>query len=114
MSTVSGATEYEDSLVLLTPDYLLLRRYYFPIPFPKKIPLEQIEEIDSSPVRLLSGGLRLWGASDPRYWYPLDFLRFGREKIYTLHLKDQFVSPRFTVVRCLQFEAALAAHHIRV
>ncbi|MDT5225030.1 MAG: hypothetical protein QOG19_2437, partial [Mycobacterium sp.] len=42
--------------------------------------------IKSQQMSWSSGKGRLWGASDPRYWFPLDFHRGRKPTLLVLHV----------------------------
>ena len=55
---------YEDSLVVLTSDSLLLKRYYFPTLKPKVVSLAEVQRIEILCPNLWTGRFRLWGSGD--------------------------------------------------
>jgi hypothetical protein len=66
---------YEDSGLRLDEDGITIRRYYFPLASPKRIPYSEI-----------NGKGRVWGAGDPRYWFPLDIRRGSKQTLLVLEL----------------------------
>jgi hypothetical protein len=66
---------YEDSGLRLDEDGITIRRYYFPLASPKRIPYSEIK-----------GKGRVWGAGDPRYWFPLDIRRGSKQTLLVLEL----------------------------
>jgi hypothetical protein len=66
---------YEDAGLLLDNDGITIRRYYFPFATAKRISYSAIQGIKAEPISWKSGKGRFWGASDPRYWFPLDIHR---------------------------------------
>jgi hypothetical protein len=76
--TVSEVTAalYEDAGLLLDENGITIRRYYFPMGA-----YTDIQGVKSEPMTRLSGKGRFWGASDPRYWFPLDLRRGGKPSL---------------------------------
>jgi hypothetical protein len=76
-----GVTEplYQDAGLLLDEEGITIRRYYFPLALSKRVAYADIRGIKARSMTWLSGGGRIWGATDPRYWFPLDIHR-GRKK----------------------------------
>jgi hypothetical protein len=70
---------YEDPGLLLDENGITIQRYYFPLASPKRIAYHDIRGIKAQPMNWLSGKGRIWGTSDPRYWFPLDRRR-GRKQ----------------------------------
>jgi len=84
--TVCGVTEarYEDAGLLLDDEGITIRRYYFPLATPKRISYSDIQGIKTKPISWNSGKGRFWGASDPRYWFPLDIHRGSKKTLLVL------------------------------
>jgi hypothetical protein len=77
---------YEDAGLLLDADGITIRRYYFPLATPKRISYSDIRGIKAKPMSWNSGKGRFWGASDPRYWFPLDIHRNSKPTLLVLHV----------------------------
>ena len=75
---------YEDAGLRLDEDGITIRRYYFPWAGPKRIAYQQIRKIQTVPVTWRSGKGRLWGTSNPRYWFPLDTRRVRKRTVLVL------------------------------
>lgn len=69
---------YEDAGLTLDEDGITIKRYYFPFANAKRVAYSDIQGIKSQQMGWASGKARIWGASDPRYWFPLDARR-GRK-----------------------------------
>ncbi|WP_205876638.1 hypothetical protein [Mycobacterium camsae] len=69
---------YDDAGLTLDEDGITIKRYYFPFANAKRIAYSDIQGIKSEQMGWASGKGRIWGASDPRYWFPLDARR-GRK-----------------------------------
>ncbi|MEE3067120.1 MAG: PH domain-containing protein [Actinomycetota bacterium] len=77
---------YEDSGLRLDDDGITIRRYYFPLAGAKRIPYSEIRNIKTEEMTFASGGGRIWGATDPRYWFPLDIRRPRKKKLLILDI----------------------------
>ncbi|WAC90597.1 hypothetical protein [Mycobacterium sp. Aquia_213] len=75
---------YEDSGLRLDEDGITIRRYYFPLAGPKRIAYGEIRGIKTEQMTFASGGGRIWGATDPRYWFPLDIRRSRKKTLLVL------------------------------
>jgi hypothetical protein len=75
---------YEDPGLRLDEDGITIRRYYFPWAGPKRISYTDIQGIKAQPMSWASGKGRFWGASDPRYWFPLDTRRGSKRTLLIL------------------------------
>lgn len=74
----------EDAGLLLDENGITIRRDYFPLGGPKRIAYADIRGVKSERMTGLSGKGRFWGASDPRYWFPLDFRRGSKPTLLIL------------------------------
>lgn len=86
---------YDDGRVLLDDSGVTLRRYYFPLFAAKRIPYAEIRGVTRRPVTWRFGKFRAWGTDHPRYWMPLDVLRWRRPTVVALDLGSA-VRPAFT------------------
>jgi hypothetical protein len=77
---------YEDAGLRLDEDEITIRHYYFPWAGPKRIAYGEVRQILTQPMSWLSGKGRLWGASDPRYWFPLDTHRPSKRILLVLDI----------------------------
>jgi hypothetical protein len=77
---------YEDAGLTLDDDGITSRRYYFPFATSKRIAYSDIQNIKAQPIGWASGKGRFWGASDPRYWFPMDFHRGSKKAQLILDL----------------------------
>jgi hypothetical protein len=86
--TVSEVSEalYEDAGLRLDEDGITIRRYHFPWAGPKWIGYPEVRQIHAQPMNWLSGKGRIWGASDPRYWFPLDTHRGSKRTLLVLDI----------------------------
>ncbi|MFQ5722211.1 MAG: hypothetical protein ACE5GI_06945 [Candidatus Aminicenantales bacterium] len=87
---------YSDKLVKITDDYILLKWYYFFF-IPKKIKFSEIEKIAVKEASLFNGAWRIYGSRDLTIWYPVDFLRPRRDRIFIMKIKNKMMKIGFTV-----------------
>ena len=86
--TVGDVTEalYEDAGLRLDEDAITIRHYYFPWAGPKRIAFSQVRRIRTQPMSWLTGKGRIWGTSEPRYWFPLDTHRPSKRTLLVLDI----------------------------
>jgi hypothetical protein len=87
---------YEDAGLLLDEDGITIRRYYFPLATSKRIAYTRIQGIKARPMSWATSKGRLWGAADPRYWFPLDIHRGSKKTLLVLHVGRGRVRPCIT------------------
>jgi hypothetical protein len=90
-----AAALYEDRWIRCEPDRLIIRGYYFPFGSRKAIAYRDIRSVTSHPLTALGGRWRIWGASDPRYWFHLDPGRPHKQTALILDL-GKWVKPVIT------------------
>ena len=88
---------YQDSLVEIKKDSIILKNYYFPTMSSKNILFTNIEKIEVKEPTVLSGKWRIQGTGDFRTWYPLDSSRPKRDKIFLIIYKNKWMRTGFTV-----------------
>jgi hypothetical protein len=87
---------YTDGLVTITKDTITLNNYYF-FGVSKKIPISNIERIEVKESNIYNGKYRLWGSTGLMVWFPLDWGRSGRDRIFHLYQKGKSFIIGFTV-----------------
>jgi hypothetical protein len=87
---------YSDSLVEISDDSILFRRYYFPVGA-RRIKLAAIAQISVQHPTFSTGRYRLQGSGDLRTWFPMDLQRPKRTKIFIIHLREKWRRIGFTV-----------------
>ncbi|MBV9488913.1 MAG: hypothetical protein JO069_04205 [Verrucomicrobia bacterium] len=105
---------YEDTLVVLTSDSLLIKGYYFPTRAPKRVALAEVQRIEILRPSLWTGRFRLWGSGDLTTFFPLDLGRPKRDRIFLLTQRHKRVRIGFTVEHSGPFIAALCALPVTV
>jgi hypothetical protein len=89
---------YKDKLIEVTDQEMIFHRYYLPFGSAKYVPWNQIESVQVRPPLFFGGSWRLWGSGDfLRTWFPLDFARPSRDRIFIASLRGSFVRIGFTV-----------------
>lgn len=97
---------YEDRWITCTPQHLTIRGYYFPMGTAKTIPLDRIEHVEKIEIGPVSGQLRIWGTSSPRYWAHFDLRRPYKTVAFVLDLGG-YVRPFITPEDPDSFRAVL-------
>ena len=87
---------YSDSLVEISVETILFRRYYFPFGM-KRLKLSDIERVIVQHPSFSTGKYRLQGSAGLHTWSPMDLQRPRRKKIFFTHLRSQKLCISFTV-----------------
>ncbi|MEW6351328.1 MAG: hypothetical protein AB1646_19925 [Thermodesulfobacteriota bacterium] len=93
---MSAQILYSDHLVEMTHRDILFRLYYCPFGA-KKVPFADVESIEVVDCTLRTGKWRLWGTGDFRTWFPCDWRRFTRDKIFFLRRRGGTMRIGFSV-----------------
>lgn len=88
---------YTDNLVTIHQDAICFRSYYFPFALSKRVQFTEVDHIEEKPADLSTGKYRIWGTGDLKCWFPLDWKRPSREKIFFLYRKSKSIHIGFTV-----------------
>ena len=96
---MDGKVIYEDKLVKIFSDSILLKNYYLLSVGSKRIRFDRIRTITVEKPTLFTGKWRLQGSGDLRTWFPLDAKRPKRDKIFLVTLLDKRTRIGFTVER---------------
>ncbi len=94
---MEGKVTYEDKLVKIFSDSILLKNYYLFSLGSKRIRFDRIRTITVEKLTLFSGKWRLQGSGDLRTWFPLDPKRPKRDKVFLVTLLDRRIRIGFTV-----------------
>ncbi len=97
---------YSDALVDVTNDAIIYKRYFFPFGS-KRVEFTRIERIEAKKPSIGNGKWRVWGTANFRSWFPLDWKRPSRDKIFVAFLRDSSWRIGFTVENPAQFEEVL-------
>jgi len=87
---------YSDSLVVITNKSILFRRYSF-FERDRMVLFSEIEEIVVKKSSLWSGKFRFHGTGDFKTWFPKDFQRYKRDKIFFAFIRYKWWRIGFTV-----------------
>jgi len=93
--TANDERTYSDKLVEITEDGILFRYYYFPFGN-KYVGFEEINFVEDLEPTMRNGLFRFHGTGDFRTWFPADYGRAGRDKIFLIHLKNRWRRIGFT------------------
>lgn len=88
---------YSDSLVIITDDAIIFKRYYYPKREPKRVMFSDIKRIVPKKPALWNGKWRLHGTGTFTTWFPEDQNRPTRDRIFFVKLKKQWIKIAFTV-----------------
>ena len=88
---------YTDRLVTITDDEIIFHHYYILTQKKKVVRLDNIESISVKKPTLWNGKWRLHGTGNFKTWFPKDYSRPKRDRIFVAALKDQWVNIAFTV-----------------
>jgi hypothetical protein len=102
------ATIYKDSLVEITDDGLRLHHFYFPFGGDRNITFGDLEKIEVLSPSIWRGKWRIWGSGDLKTWFPLDWKRPARDRIFIGHLRGKTKRVGFTVEKSAEVEKLLA------
>ena len=94
--------DYSDSLVEVSEKGIQFRNYYFPVGS-KSVPFADITSIEGKPSTIRNGKWRLWGTGDFMTWFPRDWKRPRRSRIFFLRLASQKIRIGFTVENVERF-----------
>jgi hypothetical protein len=87
---------YSDSLVEISAETILFRRYYFPFGV-KQLKLSEIDGVVVQEPSFSTGKYRLQGSAGLHIWSPMDLQRPRRSKIFFIRLRSQKLRISFTV-----------------
>jgi hypothetical protein len=101
-------TLYQDSLIEITEKALKLRRYYFPFGRDRTVPFEDFKKIEVISPSVLRGSWRIWGSGDFKTWFPLDWKRPSRDRLFIGSLRGQTSRIGFTAENGAEVQKLLA------
>jgi hypothetical protein len=96
---------YYDSLITITAGKIIFADYYFPWHTPKTVRLVDISCITVCEPTIWNGKWRLHGTGNIKTWFPADYSRPRRDKIFLADLKNQWINIGFTVEDSTRVEA---------
>jgi hypothetical protein len=86
---------YSDKLVLLTEEYLMLQNYYMYFGA-RRVDYKDIGVIEVITPTLSNGKYRVAGTGDFRTWFPMDWKRHTRDKLFVLVYRESGKRIGFT------------------
>lgn len=89
------ADGYKDKLIEITKDQIIFNDYYFPMGN-KTVELSQVDSVEEKIPTIWNGQWRLHGGG-LGIWFPADYSRPKRDKIFVMKLKDKLMRIGFTV-----------------
>lgn len=89
-------TLYSDSLIEIKHGSILFRRYTF-FERDKLVLFSDIEKIVVKKATIWNGKFRFHGTGDFKTWFPKDFQRYKRDKIFIAHIRYKWWRIGFTV-----------------
>jgi hypothetical protein len=75
---------YRDKFIVLDDDGVSILRYYFPFATAKRIRYGDIRRVMVENMNWSTGKGRLWGATVPNTWMPLDMGRMKKDRCLVL------------------------------
>ncbi len=103
--------EYDDGLIACSDDGLVIRRYSLLL-HPKSVPYAQIRSVAQVGLGAIRRW-RIWGTTDPRRWFNLDWRRPHKRVALVLDLGKR-VKPVITPDDPQRVVAALRSHGVEV
>ena len=103
---------YQDGLIEIRKDVLILKNYYYPSKSSKSIKINDIEKTEMKKPTIISGKWRIQGTGDFRTWYPLDISRPKRDKIFIIIYKNKWIRSGFTVENSKRVEEIFRKQHL--
>src|SRR5271169_448255 len=88
---------YEDKLIEISNESILLKNYYFPLIGSKRVLFKKIKSVTAEKPSSSNGRFRICGTGNFVTWYPLDFARPSRDKIFMMNLLGDKIRIGFTV-----------------
>jgi len=108
-------TLYSDSLIEIKHGSILFRRYSF-FERDRMVLLSDIEKIVVKKATIWNGKFRFHGTGDFKTWFPKDFQRYKRDKIFIAAIRYKWwhigftVEDSETVIRLLQNKGLIKEH----
>ena len=89
-------TNYHDSLVAISGESILFKRYNL-FERDRLVLFSDIEKIIVKDPSVLNGKFRFHGTGDFHTWFPKDFQRYKRDKIFFAFIRNKWWRIGFTV-----------------
>ena len=92
------STIYQDRLIEITDEELVFHHYYFPFGQDRRVPFSDIASIEAKKPSFFGGSWRIWGTGNFTTWFPCDFGRPFRDRIFVVKLRNTRRRIGFTVI----------------
>lgn len=89
---------YIDKLIRISETSITFFNYYYPSSKSLTVPFQNIKKVITLMPNLFNGKYRFLGSSSVLTWFPKDFKRNTRDKIFFLYRKNKKVKIGFTAV----------------
>jgi hypothetical protein len=103
---------YQDKLITITKNEIIFHNYYFPTMKNKIVKLENLKSVSVEKPTIWNGRWRLHGTGNFKVWFPKDYGRPKRDRIFIATLKTQWVNIGFTVEDGDKVEAFLKSRNL--
>lgn len=70
---------YDDGLIAISEEELIVRQFYFPLGRERKVRLRDIRRVELKPLTLWDGSFRLWGMGVRPIWFHFDSARLTKK-----------------------------------
>jgi len=87
--------QYSDALITITPNTIVFHDYYF-LGVGKTVLFGEIDSITEYEPDIYHGKWRIWGSGSFGIWFPLDWDRPKRDRIFIAKLNKKGVQIGFT------------------
>ena len=81
---MAAQPRYDDGVLALDGESLVIRGYYFPFGGAKTIRLADVRAVVERPMGRWTGQWRIWGSSDFRHWWNLDVGRPHKTRAFAI------------------------------
>jgi hypothetical protein len=103
---------YKDNLVAISKYSIIIFNYYFPTFKEIEVNFSEIEKIEVKEPSLITGKYRYWGTGDFTSWYPKDFKRSTRDKIFFLYRRYKRIKIGFSVENSQEVISIFKSKHL--
>ncbi len=94
----AGGILYADNLVTLTGDSITFHHYFFPLfTEGRTVLFQDIDRIEIRKPTILNGKWRIGGSGNLSTWFPFDWHRPSRDRIFVAVVREQGMNVGFTV-----------------
>jgi hypothetical protein len=95
---------YSDGLISITEDAIIFHNYYF-FGVSRTVHFNNVESIEARKPTVWNGKWRFWGSGSLGVWFPMDFGRASRDRIFYLKQKGKMLLIGFTVKDSFKVES---------